>query len=223
MEQGPVVASAAPAPLAALSDAALVQRVRGGEPEQFEALIRRHNPRVYRAIRALIRDEAEVEDAMQQTYLLAYSRLDAFAGEAAFSTWLTRIAINEALGRLRRTGRSERLSPLGDEGPAEAEDGSPEVRAAAREAMTLLRRAIDRLAPPHRVVFMLRDVEELSTADTAAILGLSSALVKVRLFRARHALRRALAGAAGRSLAEAFPFLAPRCDRVTAGVMPRLR
>jgi RNA polymerase sigma-70 factor (ECF subfamily) len=222
MEHGTVPASVTPPPAAALPDPVLVDRVRSGEPQLFELLMRRHNTRVYRAIRSVLRDEAEIEDAMQQTYLLAYARLDAFAGEAAFSTWLTRIAVNEALGRLRRTGRSEPVGPTGGEDAAKP-DESPEDRAAAREAMTFLHRAIDRLPPAHRVVFMLRDVEEVSTADAADILGISAALVKVRLFRARHALRHALAEATGRALAEAFPFLAPRCDRVVAAVMPRIR
>lgn len=222
MEHGTVLAPEAPTPAAVLPDAELVHRVRSGEAELFELLIRRHNPRVYRAIRGLLRDEAEVEDAMQQTYLIAHAHLGEFAGEAAFSTWLTRIAINEALGRLRRSGRTEQVGATGEEDAA-GTDESPEARAAAREAMALLHRAIDRLPPAHRVVFMLRDVEELSTAQAADVLGISDDLVKVRLHRARHALRRALAGAAGLGVAEAFPFLAPRCDRIVAAVMPRIR
>src|SRR5512134_4066484 len=115
MEHGTVLTPVAPWPAAAVPDAELVERVRRGEPELFELLIRLYNPRVYRAIRGLLRDEAEIEDAMQQTYLLAYARLAEFAGEASFSTWLTRIAVNEALGRLRRHGRAERVGPTGDE------------------------------------------------------------------------------------------------------------
>lgn len=221
MEHGTVLTPVAPWPAAAVPDAELVERVRRGEPELFELLIRRYNPRVYRAIRGLLRDEAEIEDAMQQTYLLAYARLAEFAGEASFSTWLTRIAVNEALGRLRRHERAERVGPTGDE-DAEGADESPEDRAAAREAMGFLHRAIDRLSSAHRVVFVLRDVEELSTAETADVLGISHDLVKVRLHRARHALRHVLAEAAGRALAEAFPFLAPRCDRIVAAVMPHI-
>lgn len=222
MRNEPVVAEAASTRAGAPPDAELIRRVRGGEPDLFELLMRRHNPRVYRAIRALLRDEAEVEDAMQQTYLLAYARLDAFAGEAAFSTWLTRIAVNEALGRLRRSGRTEALDAEDGE-DAPGIDESPEDRAAAHEAMAFLGRALERLPAAHRLVFVLRDVEELSTAEAAEVLGISDELVKVRLHRARGALRGVLAQAAGRSLAEAFPFLAPRCDRVVAAVMPRLR
>jgi RNA polymerase sigma-70 factor, ECF subfamily len=131
MQNGSVVAKVSPTAGAALADPELVRRVRGGETAAFELLMRRHNPRVYRAIRALLRDEAEVEDAMQQAYLHAFARLDEFAGAAAFSTWLTRIAVNEALGRLRRAGRVERLDApeAEDEAPA-MPDRSPEDGAA---------------------------------------------------------------------------------------------
>ncbi len=222
MEYGTGLAHLEPMSAAALADAELVRRVRRGEPQLFELLIRRHNPRVYRAIRGLLRDEAEVEDAMQQTYLLAYARLAEFSGAAAFSTWLTRIAVNEALGRLRRRGRGDRLGTTGDEDAA-GDDESPEEHAAAREAMRLVHGALDRLSPSNRIVFVLRDVEEMSTAEVADVLGTSEDVVKVRLHRARHALRDVLAAAAGRALAEAFPFLAPRCDRVVAAVMPLVR
>ncbi len=223
MENGTVLAQVPPVAGSAPSDLEIVRRVRGGELALFELLIRRHNPRVYRAIRALLREEAEVEDAMQQTYLLAFARLDEFAGAAAFSTWLTRIAINEALGRLRRTGRVERLdAPEAEDEAPGPPDRSPEDRAAGHEAMAFLQRALDRLPPAHRVVFMLRDVQELSTAEAAEALGISDDLVKVRLHRARRALREELADATGQAYAEAFPFLAPRCDRIVAAVMPRL-
>ena len=221
MEDGTILARVAPL-AAALPDAELVRRIRAVSPALFELLMRRHNTRVYRAIRGLLGSEADVEDAMQQTYLLAYARLDEFAGAAAFSTWLTRIAVNEALRRLRRGGRGDRLGATGDE-EAPGDEGSPEDLAAAREAMRLVHRALDLLSPSHRVVFLLRDVEEMSTADTAEVLGISEDLVKVRLHRARHALRHVLAAAAGHALAEAFPFLAPRCDRVAAAVMARIR
>ncbi|WP_242342233.1 RNA polymerase sigma factor [Anaeromyxobacter terrae] len=223
MEHGTVLAQVPPAAGSALPDLELVRRVQAGERALFELLIRRHNPRVYRAIRALLRDEAEVEDAMQQTYLLAFARLGEFAGAAAFSTWLTRIALNEALGRLRRSGKVERLdAPEAEDEAPGPPDRSPEDRAAAGEAMAFLQRALDRLPPAHRVVFMLREVEELSTAEAAEALGISAVLVKVRLHRARRALREVLAAASGQAYAEAFPFLAPRCDRIVAAVMPRV-
>ena len=171
-------AAAAPGPP---SDEAVVARVLAGEVDLFEVLMRRHNPRVYRTIRAILRDEAEVEDAMQQTYLLAYSSLRGFAGASSFSTWLTRIAVNEALGRRRRGGRLEVVAEV-PEGAASAVE---EDRAAAREAIRLVEQAVDRLPDDYRSVFMLREVQRLSTADTAGSLGLSEDAVKVRLRRSR--------------------------------------
>jgi RNA polymerase sigma-70 factor, ECF subfamily len=205
--------------LGRLDDAALVRRVRGGEPAAFEALIRRHDRRVYRAVRAILRDEDEVEDAMQEAWLHAYAHLDAFQGTAAFATWLVRIALNAALSRVRRRTRAAPGAP----GEATMEPASDsEERASAREVVVLLERAIDGLAAPYRLVFVLRAVEGLSTAETAAALGITEAATKVRLHRARSALRRRLAGLVGRAAAEAFPFLAPRCDRVASSVMAAL-
>lgn len=211
-----------------LSDEELVSRVRSGEVALFEVLMRRNNPRVYHAIRSILRDEGEVEDAMQQAYLDAFLHLDQFAGGAAFSTWLTRIAVNEALGRLR--GRA-RLVLVG-EGEAEP-DGStedfmrsppetPEERAAVREATALLERAVDDLPQSYRTVFMLREVEGLSTAETGQALGLTEETVKMRLHRGRLALKDALLQVAGQAATSAFPFFAPRCDRVVAKVMALL-
>src|SRR5512138_188631 len=140
-------------------DSEIVRRVRAGETALFEVLMRRHNPRVYRAIRSILRDESEVEDAMQQTYLRAYAALDEFEGAAAFSTWLTRIAINEGLGRLRKRSR---LTVV-DDPEEEAEDTvsapaeTPEDRAATQEAMRLVQKAVDHLPAQYRTVFMLRE------------------------------------------------------------------
>ncbi len=221
MRPNPVVARS---PGAALPDSEIVPRVVAGEVALFEVLMRRHNPRVYRAIRSILRDEAEVEDAMQQAYLQAYSHLSEFQGASSFATWLVRIAMNEALARLRRR---ERLVPM-DELPESADDGaerpgSPEDGAAAREAMTLLEKAIDRLPVHYRTVYMLREVEQMSTAEAARALDLSEEAVKIRLHRARLALRDLLAEEIGQTAPTAFPFLAPRCDRVVAGVLAAIR
>lgn len=211
-----------------LSDEELVSRVRAGEVALFEVLMRRNNTRVYRAIRGILRDEGEVEDAMQQAYLDAFLHLDQFAGGAAFSTWLTRIAVNEGLGRLRSRAR---LGLVG-EGEADVEGSTedymrsppetPEERAAVREATVLLERAVDHLPQSYRTVFMLREVEGLSTAETGQALGLTEETVKVRLHRGRLALRDALLQVAGQAATSAFPFFAPRCDRVVAKVMALL-
>ncbi len=203
-----------------LDDAEVVRRVLAGERQLFEVLVRRHDPRVYRTVRAILRDEDEAEDAMQAAWVSAYQHLGEFAGTAAFTTWLVRIAANEALGRLR--GRTRLVRADDDEEEAgtmdpRAED--PEERAAAREAVSLVERAVDKLTPPYRLVFMLRDVEQLSTADTATALGLGEEAVKVRLHRARAMLRRTLGETVAQAAPEAFPFLAPRCNRMVERVM----
>ena len=203
-----------------LDDAEVVRRVLSGETELFEVLMRRHDSRVYRTVRAILRDENEAEDAMQAAWVRAYQHLAEFAGAAAFSTWLVRIAVNEALGRLRGRTRLVQSDDGDDDGGTmdpRAED--PEERAAANEAVRLVERAVDGLAQPYRVVFVLRDVEQLSTAETAAALGLGEDAVKVRLHRARGMLRRALGEAVERAAPEAFPFLAPRCNQMVQRVM----
>lgn len=205
----------------ALPDAEVVRRVLAGERALFEVLIRRHNQRVFRAIRSIVRDEQLAEDAMQQAYLQAYAHLGEFAGASAFATWLTRIAVNEGLACLRRGHHLE----LVDEIPDVAEDTmrppakTPEDRAVALESMRLLELALDRLPVIYRSAFMLREVEQLSTAETAACLGITEETVKVRLHRARLALRDALAETVGQAAPQAYAFLAPRCNRVVARVM----
>lgn len=205
------------------TDEELVARVRAGELALFEVLMRRHNARLYRTVRSVLPDEAEVEDVMQQAYLRAYGALDGFAGLSSFSTWLTRIAVNEALGRLRSQRRLEPVEELPEpsDGWAEAPP-TPEDAAASREAARLIERAIDRLAPIHRTVIVLRAVEQLSTAEVAAVLQVSEDVVKVRLHRGRQVLRDALVREVGASARDAFPFHAPRCDRVVNAVMARI-
>jgi RNA polymerase sigma-70 factor (ECF subfamily) len=207
-----------------LSDEEVVRRVRAGEAALFEVLVRRHDARVYRTARAILRNEAEAEDAMQSAWLHAYQHLGEFAGAAAFSTWLVRIAANEALGRLRRKARLVPVEDLGEAGEEERtmdpirRDG-PEDRAAAREAVGVLERAVDELPAHYRSVFVLREVEQLSTRETAESLGLGEDAVKVRLHRAKGMLRKALGEEVERAAPEAFQFLAPRCNRMAERVM----
>ncbi|BDG10634.1 RNA polymerase sigma factor [Anaeromyxobacter paludicola] len=203
------------------SDEEVVRRVRAGEVALFELLMRRHNQRVYRAIRSLLRDEAEVEDAMQQAYLHAWARLSQWTGEAPFRAWLIRIAVNEALSRLR-PGRRPAVREVDEEEQMDPGARDPERQAGARELLSLLEEAVDRLPVLYRTAFMLREIEGLSTAETAGCLGLSPEVVKVRLHRARAALRTALLDRAERQAHAAFPFLAPRCDRVVRAVLARL-
>lgn len=205
------------------SDAEVVRRVVAGDHAAFELLMRRHNQRVYRTIRSVLRDEGDVEDAMQQTYLQAFHALSSFEGGAAFSTWLVRIALNVALGRVRQRRRAAAAAATGmlhaggDEAPAGPEDDTMR-----REAMGILERAIDRLPDAYRTVFVLREVEQLSTAEAAAALSASEDVVKVRLHRARLALRDLLAEEVGAAAPQAFAFLAPRCNRVVARVLAAL-
>lgn len=206
-------------PAAALDDAEVVRRVRAGETALFEVLLRRHDQRVYRAVRSFLADEDEVEDAMQQAWVQAYVHLGDFHGTAAFSTWLVRIAANEALQRLRRRARLAPVADAADEEPMDTRAENPEERAAAREATRLLERAVDRLAPLYRAVFVLRDVEGLSTAETAEALGIGEDAAKVRLHRARALLRASLADLVDQAAPDAFSFLAPRCNPMVARVM----
>jgi RNA polymerase sigma-70 factor (ECF subfamily) len=204
-----------------LDDGEVVRRVLAGEVELFEVLLRRHDPRVYRTVRSILRDEDEAEDAMQAAWVRAYQHLAEWAGASAFSTWLVRIAANEALGRLRKRSR---LVPVDDAGDDEGEimdprAENPEERAAAHEAVRFLERAVDRLPASYRSVYMLREMEQLSTAETAEALGLGEEAVKVRLHRARAMLRSDLGETLDRAAPEAFPFLAPRCNRMVARVM----
>src|SRR5882672_1922599 len=201
----------------ALSDEQVVALVLEGQTALFEVLMRRHNERIYRAARAIVRDEREAEDVMQQAYVNAYAHLRQFDGRAQFSTWLTRIAVNEAIARAKRRGRYQSLD---EEAPGAAEfsmptpdQHDPERQAFTRELSTLLEAAVDTLPDGHREVFVLRDVEGLSTAETAESLGVSADVVKTRLSRARALLRRQLFERAGMAASNAFTFQRPRCDR----------
>ena len=207
------------------SDAALIQQVLAGNTAVFELLMRRYNERVYRAARSIVRDEAEAEDVMQQAYVNAFTHLRQFNGSARFSTWLTRIAINEALARVRRLGRYEafdeelsNVEPFMSRTPPD----NPERQAFSRELAGLLEWAIDRLPNGMREVFVLREVEGLSTAEVADCLGVSEDVVKTRLSRGRAQLRQRLTERTGAAAAEAFRFYRPRCDRVVATVLARI-
>jgi RNA polymerase sigma-70 factor (ECF subfamily) len=209
----------------AQSDDDIVQQVLAGQTALFELLMRRYNERLYRAARAITRDDREAEDVMQQAYVNAFANLRQFKGHAQFATWLTRIAVNEALARVRRRGRYEPFeeseSNVADLLPLQA-GPDPERQAFAGELRDLLEWAIDTLPGGAREVFMLRDVEGLSTADTAAALSVSEDVVKTRLSRARTALRRALLERAGALAPDAFRFARPRCDRMVANVLAQL-
>lgn len=209
----------------ALSDEQVVADVLEGHTALFEVLMRRHNERVYRAARAIVRDEAEAEDVMQQAYVNAYANLRQFNRQALFSTWLTRIVINESLARVRRQRRYEPFEEDRSHLEAFVKQDSPrdpEREAASRELRNLLESAIDGLPDGAREVFMLRDVEGMSTAEAGAALGISDDAVKTRLSRARAALRHDLMERTRSSTPEVFRFYRPRCDRVVARVLNRI-
>ena len=211
-----------------LPDAEIVRRVRAGDRALFEILMRRHNQQIYRAARAIVKDESEVEDVMQQAYFNAYTHLDQFEERSQFSTWLTRIAVNEAIAR--RQKRRTVLSMTGNfeergESVAETKASSqptPEHQAYAQELQRVLEEAVDELPETYRAVFMLREIEGLSTSETGEGLGLGEETVKTRLHRARAMIRRSVSSRIGAVAAGAFQFQAPRCDRVVAAVLERI-
>jgi RNA polymerase sigma-70 factor (ECF subfamily) len=205
-----------------LTDEQVVGRVLTGQTALFEILMRRHNERMYRVARAIVRDDSEAEDVIQQAYVNAYANLRQFAGKARFSTWLTRIAVNESLARARRRGQYEPYDDdLSNVEPFMAEQShhSPERQAFSGELRTLLEWAIDRLPDGAREVFVLREVEALSTTEVAEALGVSEDVVKTRLSRAKSALRHAVMERTGAASPEVFRFYRPRCDRVVARVL----
>jgi len=211
-----------------LSDEEVVARVLAGETAMFEIVMRRHNQLLYRVARSVLRNDGEAEDVMQDAYVRAYEHLDQFAGRARFSTWLTRIAVHEALARQRRGNRYQELDSMSDrEGdPMDrlatlAPD--PEQQASNSETRRLLEEAVEKLPDAYRTIFMLRDVEEMSTSDTAHVLDISEENVKVRLHRARALLRKSLYARAGMERKEAFNFHAVRCDRVVRNVFERIQ
>jgi RNA polymerase sigma-70 factor (ECF subfamily) len=210
----------------AWTDEEVVSRVLAGETALFEIVMRRYNQRLYRVARAILRDDDEAEDVMQDAYVRAYQHLEQFQGRARFSTWLTRIAIHESLSRLRRRGRWENLDDL--EPTGETMDVSfslgpdPETHASHAQLREVLESSILNLPEHYRSVLMMRDVEEMSTEETAAALGLTEENVKVRLHRARAMLRRDLYARAGATSSAAFQFHAPRCDRVVRNVFARI-
>ena len=183
--------------------------------------MRRNNQRLYRAIRSLVADEDEVEDLMQQAYVLAFTRLQQFSRGARFSTWLLRIGVNEALQRLRRDRRWPRVATEAlEEEPSM--QSTPEQGLARAQLNHLLEQLVDQLPDSHRSVFVLREIEQLSTTEVAELLELTSDNVKQRLSRAKAMLRAALEQRTGESLTELYPFEAPRCDRVVSAVLARL-
>jgi RNA polymerase sigma-70 factor (ECF subfamily) len=210
-----------------LADEEVVARVLAGETLLYEIVMRRYNQRLYRVARAILGTDTEAEDVVQDAYVRAYANLRQFEGRAKFSTWLTKIAVYEALSRRKLAGRLAPLDadkePFEDTMPLNRQDPlSPERAAYSGELQSLLESTIDALPEDYRTVFMMREVEEMDTAETAESLGLSEENVKVRLHRARAMLRHELFSRAGAGSFAAFQFPAPRCNRVVAAVFARI-
>ncbi|MGH9743883.1 MAG: RNA polymerase sigma factor [Candidatus Acidiferrum sp.] len=208
------------------TDEEVVGRVRAGETALYEIIMRRYNQRLYRIARAIVRDDSEAEDVMQSAYLHAYEHLVQYEGRAPFSAWLTRIAVHEALFRLRKRGRLDQLddSEAAYGGGANMVETSPDPEqiTTRTELRELLEEAILDLPEQYRIVLMLRDVEELSTAETADALNLTEENVKVRLHRGHGMVRSWLLARVGANAKEAFPFMGVRCDRVVQKLFAQL-
>ena len=214
-----------------IDDAELVRRVCARDPGAFELLMRRHNRRLYRVARAILRDGAEAEDALQDAYLAAYQSLDGFRGQASLATWLSRVVVNQCLARLRRQARRDNIVPMvamadADEREAHAMPSqtteSPDSALLRSELRAVLERKLDALPESFRTVFVLRCVEELSVEETAEVLGVPEATVRTRLFRARGMLRESLAQDIDLAERDVFAFGGVHCDRVVASVLARL-
>ena len=210
-----------------ISDDEVVRRVRAGETGLFEVVMRRYNQRLYRVARAILRDDAEAEDVTQQAYVNAYRHLDQFAGLALFSTWLTKIAVHEALARARRRARFDEQEAVHDwdedtMGALKSPGPDPERQALTVELRALLESAIEALPEHYRAVFVMREVEGMSTAESAECLDITEETAKTRLHRARKLLRDALYERAGIESAAVFSFQAPRCDRMVAAVFEQI-
>jgi RNA polymerase sigma-70 factor (ECF subfamily) len=206
-----------------MKDEEIVARVLAGETALFEVIMRRYNQRLYRAARAITRDDAGAEEILQSAYVRAYEHLRQYLGVGSFGGWLTRIAVNEALARVRNTRRFDDSDREGEGMDRFSAPGpNPEQAAAASEAGRLIESLVEALPDGIRTVFVLRDVEGMSTAETAEALNISEENVKVRLHRARALLREGLSAYADRETGRAFAFHASRCDRIVAGVFGRL-
>jgi RNA polymerase sigma-70 factor (ECF subfamily) len=205
------------------SDEEVVARVASGEADLFEVIMRRYNQRLFRVTRSILGEDNDAEDAVQEAYLSAYAHLRQFAGQAQFSTWLTRIAINEALARRRRRTRSPELDFKEDDNAMESTSArNPEDEASRREMRRMLETAIDELPDIYRIVFVMRELEQMSTAETASALEIAEEATKVRLHRAKGLLRDAMSARMHESFAEAYPFLGRRCDRIVSAVIAAL-
>ena len=216
---------------AAMEDGPLVACVRAGERGAFRQVMQRCNQRMFRVVRGVIRNEAEAEDVVQEAYVHGYEKLGSFRGEASLATWLTRIALNEAYGRLRRRRDSVDIDDINRGAPVAAQliafpghvlGEDPAEEAARAQLRRLLEQAVDELPEAFRLVYVLRDVEGCSVEETASALEIRQETVKTRLHRARRQLREVLASRVSAARVDAFQFMGARCARMTDVVMARI-
>ena len=214
-----------------MPDAELAQRVANREEAAIRLLTKRYNQSMFRTARAILREDAEAEDAVQEAYMKAIRAIDQFRSDAKLSTWLIRITVNEAIAKLRRAKRTADVIPLAADLPAgehvyenyESDRPNPEESALREEARKLMEARIDALPEAFRAVFVLRAVEELSVEETSQALDIPEATVRTRVFRARALLRDTLAREMDSALERAFHFAGARCERITEAVVARLR
>jgi RNA polymerase sigma-70 factor (ECF subfamily) len=219
-----------PIPLEAASDAELVAHALARDGRAFRAIMTRYNQRLYRLARGVVRNDSEAEDIVQEGYVRAFSHLNSFRGDSTLATWLSRIVINEALGRLRKKRRAIEQSMSDDpvlvakiiQFPLNANNDDPERTMAQRQILQFVERATDNLPDVYRTVFVARVIEGLSIEETAELLGIKPETVKTRLHRARNLVRKQLDEQIGPVLLDAFPFAGRRCERLTVAVLKRL-
>jgi RNA polymerase sigma-70 factor (ECF subfamily) len=210
-------------------DPALVREVQRGNSAAFGTLMRRYNRRLYRTARAILKDDAAAEDALQEAYVAAYHHLGEFRGDALLATWLTRIVANQALQALRKTRRERVVVPFDDSSgdalaldPPDAPAATPENMTLRAEMRRLIERRIDELPESYRTVFMLREVEDMTVDETAVALDIPAATVRSRLFRAKARLRESLARDMDVATQDVFGFDGERCDRIVHAVLTRI-
>jgi RNA polymerase sigma-70 factor, ECF subfamily len=205
-----------------LTDTELLAKISAGETDFFGSLVRRYNRRLYRITRTIVQSDVEADDVTQEAFVRAFEHLGEFEGRAHFSTWLTRIAIRAALRRKKQQRREVPLDiAMQPTGGVEMSSGAQEKSVLRQELRHVLEAAIDALPEPYRLVFVMRHIEEMSTAETARCLEITEKTVKVRLVRARRVLRRQISTRLTH-VEDAFPFLGARCDRITTSVLRRI-
>ncbi len=205
------------------TDSALVALAQSGDHDAVVGIMRRHNRRLFRTAHAILRNEADAEDAVQDAYIRAFGALDNLGEPEHLATWLTRIVVNESLRRQSRRHRQEELPEDAAPDTAAPAWNNPDALTARAEIRRMIEAAVNRLPDKLRTVFMLRAVEEFSVEETASLLGIPPDTVKTRLFRARDALKQALTRQLSSVLSDTFPFAGARCDRMIAQVLSRLR